>query len=448
MITKDKAFYKSFASLTVALMLEQAVILSVNLADNVMLGSYSESALSGVAAVNQIQFVLQQLVYGISNGMIVLGSQYWGLGRTGEIRKLSSIAARSALGLTLTLFLLVSLFPRGALLLFTSHEAIIAEGIAYLRIMRFSYMVFGLTTVMLGTLRIAESVRIALRVSVISLIVNISINYLFIPGRFGLPELGVRGAAIGTLAARTIEFIIVAVFIFKSDNDLDIHPADYLHIDRRMLKDYLLVSSPIILAALVWGLNNALQTVILGHMDKSAIAAQSISSTLFLLLKVASVGAASAASVLIGKAVGAGDMRKVREYTRTLQILFIGIGTMLALLFTAIRFPLLSIYNISDETRRMANAFMTIQTVTIFTMSYQMCVNAGIIRGGGDTGFILKLDMISIVGIVIPLSLLAAFLWHLSPIAVTFIMNSDQIFKCVPAFVRVNSYKWVKRLTR
>lgn len=448
MITKDKAFYKSFASLTIALMLEQAVILSVNLADNVMLGSYSENALSGVAAVNQIQFVLQQLVYGISNGMIVLGSQYWGQGRAEEIRKLSSIAARSALGLTLTLFLLVSLFPRGALLLFTSHEAIIAEGLAYLRIMRFSYTVFGLTTVMLGTLRIAESVRIALRVSVVSLIVNISINYLLITGRFGLPELGVRGAAIGTLAARIIEFIIVAVFIFKSDNGLDIHPADYLHIDRRMLKDYLRVSSPIIFAAMVWGLNNALQTVILGHMDKSAIAAQSISSTLFLLLKVASVGAASAASVLIGKAVGAGDMRKVREYTRTLQILFIGIGAMLALLFTAIRFPLLSIYNISDETRRMANAFMTIQTVMIFTMSYQMCVNAGIIRGGGDTGFILKLDMISIVGIVIPLSLLAAFVWHLSPIAVTFILNSDQIFKCVPAFVRVNSYKWVKRLTR
>ena len=128
--------------------------------------------------------------------------------------------------------------------------------------------------------------------------------------------------------------------------------------------------------------------------------------------------------------------------------MFIGIGAILALLFTAIRFPLLSIYNISDETRRMANAFMTIQTVTIFTMSYQMCVNAGIIRGGGDTGFILKLDMISIVGIVIPLSLLAAFVWHLSPIAVTFILNSDQIFKCVPAFVRVNSYKWVRKLTR
>lgn len=447
-MTRDKAFYKSFVALTAALMLEQAVILSVNLADNVMLGAYNETALSGVAAVNQIQFVLQQLVYGISNGMIVLGSQYWGQGRVGEVRKLSSIAARFALGLTAALFVLVSLFPRGAMKLFTGDEAIIAEGISYLNIMRFSYAAFGLTTVMLGTLRIAESVKIALRVSVISLIVNISINYALIPGRFGFPELGARGAAIGTLTARIVEFAIVAAFMFTRDDALHIRPADYLRVDGRMLSDYARVCLPILGGAAIWGVSNALQTVILGHMDKSAIAAQSISATLFLLLKVASVGAASAAAVLIGKAVGAGDMKKVREYTRTLQVLFLIIGAALALLFTAIRFPLLRLYNISDDTRRMADAFMTIQTVTIFTMSYQMCVNTGIIRGGGDTGYILKLDTISILLIVLPLSLLAAFVWHLSPVAVTFILNSDQIFKCVPAFIRANRYTWVKKLTR
>ena len=446
--TQDRQFYISFISLTVALMLEQAVILSVNLADNVMLGAYSEAALSGVAAVNQIQFVLQQLVYGISNGMIVLGSQYWGQRRTGEIRKLSSIGAWTALGLTLFLFAAVSLFPRGTLMLFTSDEAIIGEGVSYLGIMRFSYMFFGLTTVMLGTLRIAESVKIALKVSVLSLVINVSINYLLITGRFGLPEMGARGAAVGTLTARVVECVIVAVYLFTRDNGLDIHPADYLHIDREMFRDYMRVSLPILGGSGIWGVSNAIQTVILGHMDSSAIAAQSISSTLFQLLKVTSVGAASAASVIIGKTVGAGKMDRLRQYTRTLQVLFVGIGLTLAALYTAIRFPLLSLYNISEETRRMANAFMTIQTVTIFTMSYQMPVNTGIIRGGGDTGYIFKLDLISIVGIVLPLSLLAAFVWHMSPVAVTIFLNSDQVFKCIPAFIRVNRYKWVKKLTR
>ena len=447
-LTRDREFYRSFIRLSLALMLEQAVILSVNLADNVMLGAYSESALSGVAAVNQIQFVLQQLVYGISNGMIVLGSQYWGQGRAGEVRKLSAIGARAALGLTLALFLAVTLAPAGAVGLFTRDGAIISEGVAYLSIIRFSYVFFGLTTVMLGTLRIAESVKIALRVSVVSLVVNVSINYLLIGGRFGFPELGARGAAIGTLTARVVECAIVALFLFTREKRLEIRPRDWLRLDGQMLRDYVKVSAPILLASAVWGVSNAVQTVILGHMDKSAIAAQSISSTLFLLLKVTSVGAASAASVLIGKTIGAGDMDRVKEYTRTLQVLFVGIGLTLAALFTAIRFPLLSLYSISGETRRMANAFMTIQTVTIFTMSYQMPVNAGIIRGGGDTGFILKLDMISILGVVLPLGALAAFVWRWSPVAVTFILNSDQIFKCVPAFIRVNGYRWVRRLTR
>ena len=447
-ITKDRQFYKSFIALSVALMLEQAVILSVNLADNLMLGSYSESALSGVAAVNQIQFVLQQLVYGISNGMIVLGSQYWGQKRTGEIKKLSAIGAWSALGLTLLLFAAVSIAPRGAVGLFTKDGDIIREGMAYLSIIRFSYMFFGLTTVMLGTLRIAESVKIALRVSVVSLLVNVSINYLLIGGRLGFPEMGARGAAVGTLVARVVECAIVAVFLFTREKRLDIRLKDWLRVDRAMLKDYVRVSTPILFAAAVWGVSNAVQTVILGHMDASAIAAQSISSTLYLLLKVTSVGASSAAAVLIGKTIGAGDMGKLKEYTRTLQLLFVGIGLALAALYTAIRFPLLSVYNISQETRRMANAFMTIQTITLFTMSYQMPVNAGIIRGGGDTAFILWVDMVSILGIVLPLAVLAAFVWRWSPVVVTLILNSDQIFKCVPAFIRVNGYKWVRKLTR
>lgn len=447
-LTRDRDFYRSFMRLSLALMLEQAVILSVNLADNLMLGAYRESALSGVAAVNQIQFVLQQLVYGISNGMIVLGSQYWGQRRPGELKKLSAIAAWTALGLTLALMIAVSVAPRGAVSLFTKDEAIIREGVSYLKIIRFSYVFFGMTTVMLGTLRVAESVKIALRVSLVSLVVNVSINYLLIGGRMGAPELGTRGAAIGTLIARVVEFIIVALFLFTREKRLDIRPRDYLRVDRAMLGDYARVSAPILLASAVWGVSNAAQTVILGHMDNSAIAAQSISATLFLLLKVTSVGAASAASVLIGKTIGAGDMDKLREYTRTLQVIFVGIGLMLAALYTAIRFPLLSVYNISGETRRMANAFMTIQTVTIFTMSYQMPVNAGIIRGGGDTGFILKLDLIAILGVVLPLGALGAFVWRWSPVAVTFILNSDQIFKCVPAFIRVNGYRWVRRLTR
>lgn len=448
MFTKDREFYKMFVRLCLTLMVEQAVILSVNLADNVMIGNYSETALSGVAAVNQIQFVLQQVIYAVSNGIIVLSSQYWGQQRMEPIRHLSSAGARVGLGIAMGFFFLVSLFPQQTLGIFTTDPAIMEEGVKYLQIIRFTYPVFALTTVLLGAMRSVENVQIALIVSTISLVINCCINYVLIGGHFDAPALGVRGAAIGTLTARIVECIIVILFVTRKEKRLRLKPQDFLHTDKLLFRDFVRVSTPIIISGALWGLSNALQTVILGHMANNAIAAYSISSTIFLLLKVTSLGACTAASIIVGKVIGSGDLRKLKEYVRTLQALFVCIGIALSIALFLIRVPLLSVYNISDDTYALANAFMLIQTVTICTMSYQYPTNGGIIRGGGDTNFIMIVDFVSIWCIVLPLSCLAAFVWKLSPVIVVMLLNSDQVFKCVPAFLRVNHYKWIKSLTR
>ena len=448
MFTKDRGFYKTFLRLCVALMLEQAVILSVNLADNMMLGTYSQAALSGVAAVNQIQFVYQQLVYAIGNALIVLGSQYWGQRRLGEIRSIAAIGVRLEIALALILFTLVSVFPEGALRIFTDQAEYVAEGVAYLRIIRFSYLFFAITAVLLSTMRVVESVKIALRVSVLSLIINVGINYLLIAGHLGAPEMGARGAAIGTLTARVVEFIVVVAYVLR-DKKLGLRLRDMLGRNAGLARDFIRVSLPTLGAAFLWGIANAMQTVILGHMDEYAIAAQSISNTVFLLLKVTSVGAASAASVLIGKTVGEGDMDRLKQYSRTLQLIFIGIGIAEGAIMLLIRIPLLGVYagTIARETYDLANAYMLIQAVVLVVMSYQMPVNTGIIRGGGDTRFVLILDTVAI-STFIPLAWLGGLVWHWPAIAVIICVNIDQFLKCFPAFFRVNSYKWVRKLTR
>ena len=448
MFTRDKAFYKTFLRLCLALMLEQAVILSVNLADNMMLGTYSQAALSGVAAVNQIQFVYQQLVYGIGNALIVLGSQYWGQRRLGEIRSIAAIGVRLEIALALILLTLVSIFPEGALRIFTNQPEYVAEGVAYLKIIRFSYLFFALTAVLLSTMRVVESVKIALRVSVLSLIINVGINYLLIGGHLGAPEMGARGAAIGTLTARVVEFIVVVAYVLR-DKKLGLRLRDMLGRNAGLARDFIRVSLPTLGAAFLWGIANAMQTVILGHMDEYAIAAQSISNTVFLLLKVTSVGAASAASVLIGKTVGEGDMDRLKQYSRTLQLIFIGIGIAEGAIMLLIRIPLLGVYagTISRETYDLANAYMLIQAAVLVVMSYQMPVNTGIIRGGGDTRFVLILDTVAI-STFIPLAWLGGLVWHWPAIAVIICVNIDQFLKCFPAFFRVNSYKWVRKLTR
>ena len=448
MLTRDTAFYRTFFVLSLTLMAERVVVCSVNLLDNVMLGSYSELAMSGAAAVNQLQFIFQQLVYGASNGMVILGSQYWAKGRAEPLRRIAGLGMFWGMGFTVLFFLLSALFPRTMVGLFTSDAQIIDQGAAYLRILCFTYPVFAITTVLLASLRTVKTVQIALRVSILSLVVNCGINFVLIPGRFGAPELGITGAAIGTLTARILECLVVVWYILKRDQKLGLRIRDFFRLDWSLMRDYTGVSIPVVIAEFLWGCTTAIHTAIMGHLSASAIAAQSISVTAFTLLKVTSLGCASATSVIIGQAVGEGDRQKLREYTRTLQVFFLLGGGIVSAVLLLLRAPLLGLYTLSPETTQLANTFILIEAVVLFFNAYHLPMNTGLIRGGGDTKFSVRMDLILIWCFTIPLALLAAFVFHWGPVAVLLCLNADQGLKCIPVAIYGNSYRWVRNLAR
>ena len=445
---KDEGLYRRFLSLAAVLVLQNVVTLSVNLADNMMLGAYSETALAGVAAVNQIQFVYQQLLHALGDGVVIVGSQYWGKNQTVPMKRLASAAMRFGLVLSIALFAVVSLIPYRVMGIFTRDSGIIAEGARYLNIIRFTYLFFAVTQILLATLRSVETVKIAFKLSVLTLFVNCGINYVLINGHFGAPEMGVKGAAIGTLAARILECIVLLLYISKRERKLNLKWRDYLAWDRILTGDYLKVTIPMLTVQGLWGVNTALQTVILGHMTANAIAANSVASTLFLMVKSMAVGSAAATSVMIGKAVGSGDCDRAVSYARSLQRIFVLIGIVSGTLLFFIRIPVLSLYDLSAETREMANTFLIILSVVCVGMSYQMPTNNGIIRGGGNPMFVVKMDLISIWLIVIPVSLFMAFVVKASPVVVVCCLNADQIFKVVPAFLEVRYGNWMRKLTR
>ena len=445
---KDEGLYRRFLSLAVVLVLQNVVTLSVNLADNMMLGAYSETALAGVAAVNQIQFVYQQLLHALGDGVVIVGSQYWGKNQTVPMKRLASAAMRFGLVLSIALFAVVSLIPYRVMGIFTRDSGIIAEGARYLNIIRFTYLFVAVTQILLATLRSVETVKIAFKLSVLTLFVNCGINYVLINGHFGAPEMGVKGAAIGTLAARILECIVLLLYISKRERKLNLKWRDYLAWDRILTGDYLKVTIPMLTVQGLWGVNTALQTVILGHMTANAIAANSVASTLFLMVKSMAVGSAAATSVMIGKAVGSGDCDRAVSYARSLQRIFVLIGIVSGTLLFFIRIPVLSLYDLSAETREMANTFLIILSVVCVGMSYQMPTNNGIIRGGGNPMFVVKMDLISIWLIVIPVSLFMAFVVKASPVVVVCCLNADQIFKVVPAFLEVRYGNWMRKLTR
>lgn len=448
MFTKDKSFYKSFFASFMVLVLQNIIVLSVNLADNIMIGSYSETALAGVAAINQIQFVYNCLINGLGDATVVLGSQYWGRQKTDSVKKISVGALMCAVFAALILFLCASLFPSGMVRLFTDTDKIVEQGASYLSLIKYTYILFAISSVFLASLRSVEKVKIAFWTSLCALITNCSINYCLIGGHFGFPEMGVRGAAIGTLCARAIELVIIIIYVFKADKRLSFKFKEVFRPDFSYVKDFLVTCLPFVAVGTMFGMSTALQTVILGHLSDSAIAANSVSSTLYMVLKVAATGSASAAAIVIGKTVGSGDLSKIKEYSRTLQLMFLVIGVLTSLSLHFLRDPVLSLYSLSDETLQNAKDFINILCITCIGTAYQMPVNTGIVRGGGDTKYVLKLDLIAIWCIVLPLSFLGAFKLGWSAQIVIFCLNSDQLFKCVPAVIKVNRYRWMKKLTR
>ena len=446
---QEGSFYRHLFHLILVVSLQNILAYSVNVADNIMLGSYSQAALSGAATVNQIQFLVQQITVAIGDAMVMLNAQYWGKGQTSPIRRLTGIALKVGLVFGLFVLVLTALLPRHLLSLFTTDAAILAAGAEYLSVLKFSYLFYIVTTILIAFLRSLEVVTISFGVSLMSLIVNVVINYTLIFGHFGFPELGLRGAAIGTLTARILEFTVVLLYVRFREKKLRLFAENPFRRQARLGRDYRKVAIPVVLTNLLWSLATPIQTGILGHLSSDAIAANSVSTTMFQYLKVITLSEASATSVSIGKMVGEGATSReaLRPYVRTLQLLFLLLGLVLGGVLLAIRTPLLQLYVLSPSAKMLSYQLLGLMTAIFIGMAYQMPVSTGIIRGGGETRFNMHLNLISTWGIVMPLSFAAAFWWKLPVFWVVFFLNSDQLFKCIPIFYYANSYRWIHVLT-
>ena len=148
--TRDRDFYARFFRLLLFISLQNIITTSVSLADNIMLGRFSENALAGVAQVNQIQFLLQMIVNGAAEGMLVLNAQYWGRRDVDAIKKVIAIALRVCVTAGIIMMLATLIFPRQLMLMLIKDEAVIEEGMKYMQVMSFSYIIFCVSNVLIS----------------------------------------------------------------------------------------------------------------------------------------------------------------------------------------------------------------------------------------------------------------------------------------------------------
>lgn len=447
---KEKTFYKSFMILTLSLALQNLLTYSVNMMDTIMLGRYSQDAMAGVSLCNQVQFLLQMLVVGAGEGAVVLGSQYWGKNKLEPIPHIIGVALRFGGALSVILFGIVFFFPNQLLGLLSNEPLVIAEGTKYFQIICFSYVIFTVTNILVASLRSVGIVTIGYIISFSTLCINVTLNYCLIYGHLGFPELGVRGAAIATLMSRCIELIIVIFYLKYREKRLHLTLKKLLQIDTSYIRDYTRVSSPVLINQALWGVAQMVQTGILGHLGGDVTAANAIAVQVFQVLSVVAYGAASASGIVVGRTIGEGREERLRPLVHTLQVIFITIGLLSGLTIFLLRAPILQIFGgtLTERAYALSMQFMAVLAVTTVGTSYQMACDNGIIRGGGDTAFSAKMNIVSMWLVIVPISAMAAFWWECAPVVVFFLLKWDQLYKALPVAIRLHSWKWVKKVTR
>ncbi len=448
-LVKDKSFYKKVLAIAIPMALQNLINVGVSLLDTVMLGQLGEVAMSASSLAGQVGFTYMIMNLGLTAGAGVLTSQYWGRNDPASIRKVMSMTYKISLFLAAIFTVLSLLFPVQLMTIFTKEADVIASGAIYVRIMAFSFFISGFTMTSFSILRTVGTVKISLYVYIISFFVNVFFNYSLIFGHFGMPELGIAGAAIATLIARFVEFLIVVIYVFRYDHKIQFTVRDFLlRTDMGILKIYMKHGAPVLCNEILWSLGSGMLSVIMGHMGKEFVAANGICSVMFQCTSVVTQGMSAAASVLAGNTIGEGKYKQARQQSLTVFVISIFLGIVSCIITLLAAKPLVGCYNITTETRTIALELLAVIAVLTIFQTISGINMFGTLRGGGDSKFVLFFDVSSMWLFSVPLGWISGLVLHWPVWIVCICLRSGDIFKCFGAIARILSGKWVKDVTR
>ena len=445
---QDKNFTGKLTAIAVPIAVQNLINTGINALDTIMLGRIGEVQLSASSVSNQLSFMFMVLSMGVSAGCGVLTAQYWGAGDVKRVREIMSFMYRVVAVLTLIFSAIAIIFPQVVLGIITTDAEVIAEGIIYLRIMGIGYIFSGVTNASIGILRTTGTVKISVVVYASSLVINFIFNSILIFGLFGFPALGIAGAAIATVIARFCEVIIMAIYLFKFENKVRFRPSDLFYTAEGVAGQLVTHASPVLFNEMLWTAANFLIGVIIGRMGREFVAANSISGLMIQFAGIAVFGISNAAGAIVGNTIGSGDYKKAREYANGLIAVSVVVGIAACVAINIVRLPIIDFYKISETARGYARQLTAVVSVLVIFQSIALVSMMGTLRGGGDTRFVMFMDVVFAWAIAIPLGALAGLVLHWPVWIVYAILKSEDFFKTIIVLWRVPGGKWLRDVTR
>jgi len=443
----DRQFYRNLFTLAIPIMLQNLANSLVNMLTTIMIGRLGTVEVAAVALGNQVFFLYDLIVYGICSGGAIFTAQFWGKRDIAGIRKNLGFCMTLNLSSAVVFFLLSVSIPRQIISIYSRDQAVIAAGADYLRTLSATFIPFAVSIVFMLTLRSVEKVRVALAVTAVYLILNSILNFLFIFGAGPIPAMGVKGAALATVISRTFQAVaLVAVTYLKKYVAAGTFK-ELFSFNIPYAAKFFRFTLPVIINEGIWALGITIQNIIMARTSTDAIAAYNILGTMSMLTWVIFLGLGNAAGVLIGKKIGERDEKTARDYASKLVRFTPSLALIASFVQFLISLLLPRIFNVNQETIRTASQMFIIYCCAYPIRAFNNNMAIGVCRAGGDTVFCAFYDVSMMWIVAVPLTFLAAFVFH-APVWVIFLCTvTDQPLKALLGIWRFKSGKWLHHVT-
>ena len=453
-LKQEKGFYKGVLTLMLPLIAQNFITSSMALADTFMVGALGETALAAVTMANTPFFIMLVLSFGIQSGAGVLVAQYHGKGNKAAINRVLGVGLYVSLAASTLLALLSFFFPETLMRLLTNNEELVVPGAAYARIVGFSYVFASVSGLYAAVQRSMENPRIGAIVLCSSGLLNVFLNYCLIFGKFGLPQLGIAGAAVATLISRVAEVLVMVPYALRSRH-LPLSPKLLLRPGRDMARDFVRYAAPVVFNELFWSLAFSLYAVIIGHMPNNTplLAAYTLAGNLDRLLSVGMFSCGGAAAIVVGREIGLGRQKTLYSKGIALNGMALLFGLLSGIVIFLVRsfasesllFPLLKL---GDEASRIAMYMLLVLTVVAPLRAVNLANIVGVFRGGGDVRFAMYLDILPMFFLCVPLAALVGLVLDLGIYVVYICVYADDLIKACFSFPRLASRRWINDVTR
>lgn len=441
-MSDDRRFVPSLWLLALPIIIQNLLAQAIGTADTLMLSVVGQDQLSAVSLANQMFFVLNLFFTGLTGSTAIMFSQYMGKNDDQRVRRIFTFACTISEGVCVVFSLIAITAPDTVMHLLTWDSVLIHEGSTYLRIVGISYLFMGISQIYLVLLKARQEARRSMMIGILTLLINLALNAVFIFGLLGMPQLGAKGVAIATCMARAIELLVCA-----SDMIIRKPVSVCLRVEKGLVQDFVRICGPLTIQGFVWGGAMACISSIMGHLGSDVVAAHAVASVIQSVATVASCGLAEAGSILLGKELGAGEFEKARYHAGLLMkssVIFGVIGCVLMLFAEGI---VAETILLTQEARHYLGIMYKILAVNSIFVAVTYTTLCGVFPAGGDTRYGLILDGCVMWSLVV-LGSIAAFGLKFHAVYVFIILSVDELLKTPFVLIRYSKGTWIKNITR